>query len=166
MTLGPLVRGIQRAYPQIWFACHIVHRKRGPTVELTDREAGILSHIEATPGIRATDLAAHLGIGRSSLSAQLRRLEKTGFVTAKTGSNRRERLIYLTPRGERAASSGSPLDGERLARILRRLKPAERNTALHGLELLAAAARSLASETETRSSLDRFHAHKKERPRA
>ncbi len=166
MTLGPLVRGIQRAYPQIWFACHIVHRKRGPTVELTDREAGILSHIDATPGIRATDLAAHLGIGRPSLSAQLRRLEKAGFVTVRVGNNRRERRIHLTAKGERAASSGSPLDGPRLAQLLRRLKPAERDVALHGLELLASAARSQAPQTEARLSEDRSHAHKEERTRA
>ncbi|MBX7186682.1 MAG: MarR family transcriptional regulator [Vicinamibacteria bacterium] len=158
MTLGPLVRGIQRAYPQIWFACHVVHRKRGPAVELTDREAGILSHIDATPGIRATDLAAHLGIGRPSLSAQIRRLEKIGLVTVRVGDNRRERRIHLTPRGERAASSGSPLDGMRLTRLLRRLKPADREAALHGLELLASAARS--------SSKDRSHAREEKRPRA
>lgn len=166
MTLGPLVRGIQRAYPQIWFACHVVHRKRGPIVELTDREAGILSHIDATPGIRATDLAAHLGIGRSSLSAQIRRLEKIGFVTVRVGDNRRERRIHLTARGESAASSGSPLDGVRLARLLRRLKPADREAALHGLEVLASAARSMAPQTQTSSSEDRSHDRKEERPRA
>ena len=58
MTLGLLVRGIQRAYPQIWFACHVVHRKRGPAVELTDREAGIL---DETPQCVNRDRGGRMG---------------------------------------------------------------------------------------------------------
>jgi DNA-binding MarR family transcriptional regulator len=166
MSLSSLVRGIQRAYPQIWFACHVVHRKRGPAVELTDREAGILSHIDATPGIRASDLAAHLGIGRPSLSAQIQRLEKIGVVAVRVGDNRRERRIHLTPRGERAASSGSLLDGARLTQLLRGLKPRDRAAALHGLELLASAARSRAPQAGTHSSEDRSHGPKEKRSRA
>ena len=111
MVIDRLVRRVQRAYPQIWFACHVVHRKRGPSVDLTDREAGVLAHIDAAPGARATDLAAHLGLGPSTLSAQIQRLSSLGLVDVRVGASRRERRIRLTPEGEVAVSSRSPLQG-------------------------------------------------------
>src|SRR5882757_2909799 len=89
---------IQRPYPQVWFACHLEHRTRtssddGPT----DREAGILAHIDASDGARASDVARHLGISKSTLSAQLKRLVGLGFVRLERGSaDQRERPVRLT----------------------------------------------------------------------
>ena len=147
MLIDNLVRSIQRAYPQIWFACHVVHRKRGPWVQLTDREAGVLAHIDATPGARATDLAAHLGLSPSTLSAQIQRLSVLGLVEVRVGVSRRERHIRLTTAGERAVSSLSPLEGSRVARLLEALGPRERAAAVAGVDLLAGAARAVGSRT-------------------
>ena len=150
MVIDRLVRRVQRAYPQIWFACHVVHRKRGPSVDLTDREAGVLAHIDAAPGARATDLAAHLGLGPSTLSAQIQRLSSLGLVDVRVGASRRERRIRLTPEGEVAVSSRSPLEGARLARLLRELNPKERAAAVAGIELLARSAREVGARTGRR----------------
>ncbi len=140
-SIEALVRRIQRAYPQVWFACHVVHRKRGPGADLTDREAGVLAHIEETPGARASDLARHLGLKPSTLSAQLKRLERLGLVAVGLGKSRREKAIRLTPAGEAAVSALSPLAAERVAGLLEELGPGERRAAVAGLELLATAAR-------------------------
>jgi len=137
------VRAIQRAYPQIWFACHVEHRTRHGADGLTDRDAGILAHLDAQPSQRASELARHLGIGRPALSAQLKRLLSLGLIVQEPGKDARERLIRLTGAGEQAVSAKSPLDADRVAALLRGLTPQERKHAVAGLELLAQAARRL-----------------------
>ena len=129
MPINDLVRQVQRAYPQVWFACHAVHRTRGRGVDLTDRETGVLAHIQDARGARATDLARHLG------------LVSVGF-----GHNRRERSIRLTPRGEAAVSSRSPQAADRVERLLHALPARLRGEAVAGLVLLATAARSLGTK--------------------
>ncbi len=135
----------------IWLACHVAHRTRRSDVGVTDRESSILAFVSAAPGLRATELAAHLGIGRASLSAQIHRLEKLELVMIKPGGNRRERRIALTAAGERVAQAGSPLDSTRVARVLKRVSPADRIAAVRGLELLAAASMKGTESREERA---------------
>jgi DNA-binding MarR family transcriptional regulator len=145
MTTTSLVRAVQRAYPQIWFACHVEHRVRRGADGLTDRDAGILAHLDAAPGQRATDLARHLGIGRPALSAQLKRLAALGLIEVEVArGDARARRIRLTRAGERHIEASSPLDGARVAALLACLPPAARRRAVAGLEMLADAARRLA----------------------
>jgi len=40
----------------------------------------ILAHIDSHPGIRGSDLAAHFGVGRATVSRQLSRLVELGLV--------------------------------------------------------------------------------------
>ncbi|MCA5892116.1 MarR family transcriptional regulator [Isoptericola sp. NEAU-Y5] len=40
----------------------------------------LLAHIDSHPGIRGSDLAAHFGVGRATVSRQLSRLVKLGLV--------------------------------------------------------------------------------------
>ena len=108
-----MIRRVQRAYPQIWFACHVQHRTRRSASGLTDREAGILEHIEATSGCRASDLALHLGIGKPALSAQLKKLAAQGLIELETGSDAREKRIALTPVARNRLIDASPLDADR-----------------------------------------------------
>ncbi len=150
-TSKTLVRRIQRAYPEIWFACHVEHRVRRGADGLTDREAGILAHLEAVPNQRPTDLAQHLGIGRPALSAQLKRLTALGYVALETpGADARERRVRLTREGERHVVESSPLDARRIAALLARLAPDARERAVAGLELLAGAARRKSRATRAK----------------
>lgn len=146
-TLDP-IRAIQLAYPQVWFACHVAHRTRGHADGLTDREAGILAHIEAAPAARASDLARHLGIGKPALSAQLKRLVALGLIAIAPGSDARERAISLTRQGREAVAARSPLDARRLNELLLQLTAAEQRAAVKGLNLLASAARKVARVEE------------------
>lgn len=147
MSASTQVSSIQRAYPQVWFACHLDHRTRSSSGDgLTDREAGILAHLDATEGALAGEVARHLGIGKSTLSAQLKRLSELGFVRLARGqTDQRERPVHLTAKGRKAVVARSPLEAGRVAALLAELSPAERGQAVAGLELLAKAARLLRS---------------------
>lgn len=134
---------ILRAYPQVYLACHVEHRTRGASpTGLTERDGSVLAHIDDREGTRPAELARHLGIARSTLSATLARLEQAGLLDIDAdASDRRRRRIRLTEHGRAAIASHSVLDPERLAALLARLAPAERIQAVEGMRLLAGAAR-------------------------
>jgi DNA-binding MarR family transcriptional regulator len=140
MPLMDDVRAIQLAYPQVYHACHTRHRTpRGPA--LTEREGSLLAHIGAMPELRPTDLAAHLGLAASTLSAALEPLVERQLVQIGSSADAREKRLSLTEAGERAMSESSVLDAERLEVLLEALSEEERRDAVRGLELLARAAR-------------------------
>lgn len=68
----------------------------------------LLVHISQVPGIRAAELAAHVGVGRATISRQLRRLEDLGLLqrTPDPADCRAEQL-HLTPDGERHVRAAS-----------------------------------------------------------
>jgi DNA-binding MarR family transcriptional regulator len=136
-----MIRRVQRAYPEVWFACHVGHRTRRSASGLTDREAGILEHLDASPGERASSLARHLGIGKSALSAQLKRFVELGLIEREVAEDARERRVRLTTRARTLLLQSLPLSAERVGRLLVALDAAERQHAVLGLELLARAAR-------------------------
>jgi DNA-binding MarR family transcriptional regulator len=143
------IRAIQRAYPQVWFACHEEHRGRRSGDGLTDREAGVLAHLAALAPARPSELARHLGIGRPATTALLQRLARGGWIVqSATGGDRRTRTVRLTANGRRAVSERSPLVPERVNALLDCLRPAERDAAVRGLELLARAARRVRRRLE------------------
>jgi DNA-binding MarR family transcriptional regulator len=138
------VAEVIRAYPQIYLACHIDHRtRRTSAVGITSREASFLTHI-GEGGASPADLARHIGIGRSTLSAALAALEARGLVRIErdAGDGRRRR-VQLTEAGEAAIDADSVLDEARVSALLDQLDETERTGAVEGLKLLASAARRL-----------------------
>ena len=140
-TMQKMIRRVQRAYPQIWFACHVEHRTRRNEKTLTDRDAGILEHIDASPGLSATALGAHLGIGKSSMSAHLKRLLAAGWLVEERVG--REKHIRLTASAEALLIDVSPLDAERVGAVLNAMSVDERQRALEGLELFSSASKRI-----------------------
>ena len=137
------VRAVQRAYPQIYLACHVQHRRAASSPDgLSERDGALLAHLDELQGKRPTDLARHLGIARSTLSAALDRLVFLGLLRlAPAAGDRRERRVSLTAAGARALAAASVLDARRLAAVLARLSKEERRCAVQGLSLLARGSR-------------------------
>lgn len=140
---------VLRCYPQIYLACHVEHRTRGSSeTGLTSREASYLTHIEPG-GTGPAELARHLGIGRSTLSAALARLEGLGLIaTERDAADARRKCVRLTDAGRAAVSESSVLDAERVAALLAAMAPEEQRRGVEGLKLLAAAARRLSERDD------------------
>ena len=145
------VAAVQRWYPQIYLACHTQHhRRRSNGLRLTAHESSILAHLSPEHPMRASELARHLGVGPSTMSAALKRLTSLGYVArARDASDRRAASLRLSKMGERALQAGSVLETSRVAALLAQLTRAERLQALRGLGLLAGAARQLPKQRET-----------------
>ena len=96
----------------------------------------ILAHISMHPGVRGSDLAAHFGVGRATVSRQLSRLVALGLVRREVDpEDTRGQRITLTQDGverferaranrismfEQALSNWSPDEVAQLATLLRR----------------------------------------------
>ena len=136
---------VQRLYPQIYVACHTDHVRAVSTEwRISSQDASILVHLDREFGLSPRQLAAHLGVAPSTLSAAIARLSELGYLTSEpSATDRRHRELRLTARGAEAISSTSVLDAERVQALLDKLQPAERKAAVRGLALLAQAARQL-----------------------
>ncbi|MEZ5989390.1 MAG: MarR family winged helix-turn-helix transcriptional regulator [Planctomycetota bacterium] len=136
------VRAVQRSYPRIWFACHRRHEhRRSSPHRLSARDASLLAHLDEERPSAPQELARHLGVQPSTLSAALGHLAGLGFVDRRRadGDGRRQE-VRLTPAGAAVVAEASALDPERVAAMLARLDDDERRRAVDGLELLAGAA--------------------------
>jgi DNA-binding MarR family transcriptional regulator len=136
---------LQRLYPQIYIACHTDHVRAVSTKwRISSQDAAILVHLDREYGLSPRELAKHLGISSSTLSAYLARLSALGYLTSEASKNDgRRREIRLTERGAQAMSGTSVLDATRVRKLLKELKPSDRKDALRGLKLLADAAKKM-----------------------
>jgi DNA-binding MarR family transcriptional regulator len=90
----------------------------------------VLHFVNRQPGLKVAELLDILKITKQSLGRVLRQLIEHGYVIQKEGANdRRQRLLYVTPRGEALAMKLAGLQTERIARALARLGPNAHATA-------------------------------------
>jgi DNA-binding MarR family transcriptional regulator len=79
----------------------------------------VLHFVNRNPGMKVADLLNILKITKQSLGRVLKQLIDQGYVTQKEGTNdRRQRLLYVTPRGEALALKLAGLQTRRVARAL------------------------------------------------
>ena len=91
-----------------------------------------------------TELAEYMGVTPSTMSLNLTRLEKGGFVSrARDPADRRVMNVRLTESGERMRDSATVLDPDLVDAMLSGLRPEDRRRAVDGLAILAGAADSL-----------------------
>jgi DNA-binding MarR family transcriptional regulator len=90
----------------------------------------VLHFVNRHPGMRVTDLLDILRITKQSLGRVLRELVDQGFIDSRAGSaDRRQRLLYLTPKGEALARDFVNLQTRRIERALAECGPNARENA-------------------------------------
>jgi len=84
----------------------------------------VMHFVYRYPGLKVADLLDVLRITKQSLGRVLKQLVDQGYVLQKEGANdRRQRLLYVTPKGEQLAMKLAGLQTERISRALAELGP-------------------------------------------
>ena len=79
----------------------------------------VLHFVNRHPGMKVADLLDLLRITKQSLGRVLRELVQQGYVMQRAGENdRRQRLLFVTPKGEALAMRLAKLQTERILRAL------------------------------------------------
>lgn len=111
---------IRRAQSKGAVLAHLVHP------ELDASAFPLLAHINQRPGTRGSDLAAHFGVGRATVSRQLARLEELGLISRRVDPHdTRGQLISLTPEGEKRFNAARTARVEALGHALENWSPAD-----------------------------------------
>jgi len=85
----------------------------------------VLHFVHRYPGLKVADLLDVLRITKQSLGRVLKQLLDEGYIVQKAGNNdRRQRLLFATPKGEALVGKLASLQTERLNRALRGIDPA------------------------------------------
>ena len=84
----------------------------------------VLHFVNRNPGMKVAELLDILKITKQSLGRVLKQLIDQGYVLQKEGANdRRQRLLFVTPKGEALAMKLAGLQSARIARALSELGP-------------------------------------------
>jgi DNA-binding MarR family transcriptional regulator len=85
----------------------------------------VMHFVHRYPGLKVADLLDVLRITKQSLGRVLKQLLDEGYIVQKTGNNdRRQRLLYATPKGEALVAKLAGLQTKRINRALEDLGPA------------------------------------------
>jgi DNA-binding MarR family transcriptional regulator len=84
----------------------------------------VLHFVNRNPGMKVADLLEILNITKQSLGRVLKQLVDQGYVLQKEGEqDRRQRLLYVTPKGEALALRLATLQTQRINRAFSELGP-------------------------------------------
>ena len=84
----------------------------------------VLHFVNRNPGMKVADLLDILNITKQSLGRVLKQLVDQGYVLQKEGAqDRRQRLLYVTPKGETLALKLAGLQTQRINRAFGELGP-------------------------------------------
>ncbi|HEY6832320.1 MAG TPA: MarR family transcriptional regulator [Pseudolabrys sp.] len=84
----------------------------------------VLHFVNRNPGMKVADLLDILNITKQSLGRVLKQLVDEGYVIQKEGAqDRRQRLLYVTPKGEALSLKLAVLQTQRITRAFGELGP-------------------------------------------
>lgn len=133
------VRRLLDAYPAIYLACHRRHiRDDESGAVVTAHQASILNHLDIRKPTTLSNLAEHLGIGRSAMSIQVNQLVRRRYVQRRAvrGDGRKVGLT-LTDAGNRVKRQNTVLDPELVRAMFASMPESGLQSALEGIERLA-----------------------------
>jgi DNA-binding MarR family transcriptional regulator len=85
----------------------------------------VMHFVHRYPGLKVADLLDVLRITKQSLGRVLKQLLDEGYIVQKTGNNdRRQRLLYATPKGEALVARLAGLQTDRINRAVAELDAA------------------------------------------
>jgi DNA-binding MarR family transcriptional regulator len=128
---GPAIRRIPLALARRFFQiCTSASAEALTQADLTPLEFAVMAYvnsIDGEPDLDQSALAARLGVDRNSTSLLVGSLESKGLVDRRVSdTDRRARLVRLTPRGEKLFAKLHPKAVELQQHVLDVLDPAER----------------------------------------
>ncbi|HWY67825.1 MAG TPA: MarR family transcriptional regulator [Terriglobales bacterium] len=143
---------VLQSYPKIYLACHTRHVRDDETGKsLSPRLGSILDHLDTQPPLTLSSLAKHLDVTQSTISLQIDKLQRAGYVLRLRDTQDRRRVsVVLTPRGKRIKEQNSVLDRDLVREMISLLRPGDVEAALSGLDLLAEAADKLMNRRRLR----------------
>lgn len=84
----------------------------------------VVHFVKRNPGMKVADLLDILNITKQSLGRVLKQLVDQGYIVQKEGAqDRRQRLLYVTPKGEALSLQLAQLQTERIQRAFGELGP-------------------------------------------
>src|SRR5258707_2875759 len=129
------VRQVMEFYPRIYSACNARHvRYPEPRRLLSAHQASILDHLDEHEPLALFDLAKHMGVTPSTMSLNIERLVRRGYVSRERAAEDGRRLkLRITAAGVRLRGAQSVLDPARGQGLLAPLTPGQPETGIHGL---------------------------------
>src|SRR5271163_2187848 len=89
----------------------------------------VIHFVHRYPGLKVADLLDVLRITKQSLGRVLKQLLDEGYIVQRTGNNdRRQRLLFATPKGEALVAKLAGLQTDRITRALRDISPSDVDT--------------------------------------
>ncbi len=136
------MREVMEGYPRIFFACHTRHVRDAETKRLVSaHQASILDHLDRIEAVTMMGLARHMGVTLSTMSLNIERLVRRGYVSrTRDPRDRRRAQLLLTQAGLRLREASTVLDAGRVRAMLAEMGAEERKHGLEGLAILARAA--------------------------
>ncbi len=114
--------------------------------DITPGQFGVLSLIEANPGLNQSDLGAAMGVDRSTVVATIDRLEKRQWAARRPApGDRRSYALELTPQGRRLLQELKPRVKAHERRIAAALSEAEQRLLIDLLQRIARRSRGRAA---------------------
>jgi MarR family transcriptional regulator, organic hydroperoxide resistance regulator len=132
-------RRLSLAYPAIYLACHRRHIRDDESGALvTAHQATVMDHLDIQKPTTISNLAEHLGIGRSAMSIQVNQLVRRGYVRRRAVPGDRRRVgLTLTDAGNRIKKENTVLDPDLVGVVFASMPEFELESALQGIEQLA-----------------------------
>ncbi len=110
---------------------------------LTNTQFALLSATANQGPLSITELAAHLGMDRTTLTRNLRLVKRLGFLEVSAGKDARSRDVRITAQGTATLEEALPLWKQAQARVVKTLGPDHWGALLTELQTVARVAPTL-----------------------